>query len=314
MFGDADWALSVHLPERGQRESKVSEGDEEGASGGGGSDAAADAAPSPDGKASPAGGKASTGATGVGAQGEGASDGGDEGASRLRSSGADSLTRTRRTALQRSYSSVQVQESDIVMGPEIGRGSYATVYEAKYLGTHVAVRAHCSPSKFPSPLPLPSSRSLPRGSVQAKKLRVRSLPAKQREAFFRECSIMTRLRHPNLVLLMGIVAEGETMLMVTELMERGSLYDCYHDEQMPAAPLAHVRRVLSATMDMARGMAYLHGRRPPVLHRDLKSPNVLVDEQWRCKVGDFGLSRVRDAGKTMTKVGSPLWVAPEVLR
>ena len=60
-------------------------------------------------------------------------------------------------------------------------------------------------------------------------------------------------------------------------------------------------------------MAYLHGQSPLILHRDLKSPNVMFDDNWVGKVGDFGLSRIVEEGKTMTKCGSPLWVAPEVL-
>jgi serine/threonine protein kinase len=64
---------------------------------------------------------------------------------------------------------------------------------------------------------------------------------------------------------------------------------------------------------MARGMAYLHGLNPPLIHRDLKSPNIMVDSHWVSKIGDFGLSRIKDETKTMTKCGSPLWVAPEVL-
>lgn len=69
-------------------------------------------------------------------------------------------------------------------------------------------------------------------------------------------------------------------------------------------------------MSVARGMAYLHSRNPPLLHLDLKSPNVLVDNRWRVKIADFGLSRLRfhtflsGAGGG----GTPEWMAPEVLR
>ncbi|WIA13712.1 hypothetical protein OEZ85_007265 [Tetradesmus obliquus] len=67
---------------------------------------------------------------------------------------------------------------------------------------------------------------------------------------------------------------------------------------------------------VARGMAYLHTRTPPILHLDLKSPNILVDERWRVKITDFGLSRARQRTfvSSSAQGGTPEWMAPEVLR
>jgi serine/threonine protein kinase len=64
----------------------------------------------------------------------------------------------------------------------------------------------------------------------------------------------------------------------------------------------------------ARGMAYLHGGSPPVLHRDLKSANLLLDESYTTKVCDFGLSRLKAQERSMTgNCGTVQWMAPEVL-
>jgi len=68
-------------------------------------------------------------------------------------------------------------------------------------------------------------------------------------------------------------------------------------------------------MSIARGMDYLHTRPQPIIHRDLKSPNILVSHDWTVKVADFGVSRVVDYDKTMTThdIGSIPWLSPELL-
>ena len=65
--------------------------------------------------------------------------------------------------------------------------------------------------------------------------------------------------------------------------------------------------------DAAAGMHYLHTSNPVILHRDLKSDNLLVDKDWNVKVADFGLTRFLDEKKQMTQVGTPMWMAPEVI-
>ena len=64
----------------------------------------------------------------------------------------------------------------------------------------------------------------------------------------------------------------------------------------------------------ADGMAYLHAQTPAIIHRDLKSLNLLLDEDWSCKVTDFGLSRFKAGDDKMTgQVGTYHWMAPEVI-
>ena len=76
-------------------------------------------------------------------------------------------------------------------------------------------------------------------------------------------------------------------------------------------PWALVKRV---SQGAARGMAYLHSGNPPILHRDLKSANILLDESYTAKVCDFGLSRLKAQERSMTgNCGTVQWMAPEVL-
>ncbi|KAI3968754.1 hypothetical protein MKX01_028904 [Papaver californicum] len=74
--------------------------------------------------------------------------------------------------------------------------------------------------------------------------------------------------------------------------------------------------LFSQPLLQARGINYLHNCDPPVVHRDLKSSNLLVDKNWTVKVGDFGLSRLKHATYLTTKTGkgTPQWMAPEVIR
>jgi len=76
------------------------------------------------------------------------------------------------------------------------------------------------------------------------------------------------------------------------------------------------RRRVRIALDVVKGMNYLHRSSPPVVHRDLKSPNLLVDKNWTVKVCDFGLSRIKHNTFLTSKssAGTPEWMAPEVLR
>jgi serine/threonine protein kinase len=91
------------------------------------------------------------------------------------------------------------------------------------------------------------------------------------------------------------------------------------------APLSWHRglQVISMAYDVARGMAYLHAWSPPLIHRDLKSLNLLITDQNRLKITDFGMTRAKAviAGgdqqlqtAMMTQCGTPYWSAPEVLQ
>ena len=135
--------------------------------------------------------------------------------------------------------------------------------------------------------------------------------------FRKETQILVSLRHPNIILFMGACFEKNHLAMVTEFMPHGSLHTVLHNQKIH---LDWPQRI-SMLKDICCGMgkflscfflspekkfihishsldsAFLHGAEPPIYHRDLKSPNILVDADFRLKVADFGLSGVKDSDK-----------------
>ncbi len=81
------------------------------------------------------------------------------------------------------------------------------------------------------------------------------------------------------------------------------------------AKLPYASRLTLQVSTVLQGLFQLHSHRPVILHRDLKSPNLLVDKHWRVKVGDFDLSRVAEGDATASNLtaNNPRWLAPEVI-
>ncbi|KAF7070921.1 hypothetical protein CFC21_076356 [Triticum aestivum] len=173
---------------------------------------------------------------------------------------------------------------DLVIGEQVGQGSCGTVYHALWYGSDVGVKVF-------------SRQEYSEEVIQA---------------FRQEVSLMKKLRHPNILLFMGAVTSPHRLCIVTEFLPRGSLFRLL---QRSTTKLDWRRRVHMA-LDVARGMNYLHHYSPPIIHRDLKSSNLLVDKNWTVKVADFGLSRLKRETYLTTKTGkgTPQWMAPEVLR
>ncbi|KNC45910.1 TKL protein kinase [Thecamonas trahens ATCC 50062] len=133
------------------------------------------------------------------------------------------------------------------------------------------------------------------------------------DVFKAEVTVLGKLRHPNILLFIATCLDLTRPLIVTEYMERGTLTELLADDQVSLS----MSTKISLAADVARGMAYLHGICPPIVHRDLKSPNVLVSgtgERLLAKVSDFGFSRSLSSASVMaTTTGSPRWMAPEVI-
>jgi len=128
------------------------------------------------------------------------------------------------------------------------------------------------------------------------------------EEFMQEMQVMVFLRHPNIVTVMGaVVGKNKEPLMVMEHMKHGSLHDLMHNHTMQFDS----EITMGVLEGIINGMMYLHSAKPPVLHNDLKSGNVLVGENFAAKLADFGLSMKR---KSSGFLGTPFWMAPELLK
>ena len=132
--------------------------------------------------------------------------------------------------------------------------------------------------------------------------------------FIRERSILTTLRHPNIVAVRDLVVEGERLAIVMDFVDGGSLRDVLREDG-PLPPALAVG-VAAAVLD---GLANAHGQ--GVLHRDIKPDNVLLTEQWRelrpgdLRLTDFGIARIvaDGAGTTTGLLGTPEYMSPELL-
>ncbi|KAL6848789.1 hypothetical protein ACP4OV_021372 [Aristida adscensionis] len=137
----------------------------------------------------------------------------------------------------------------------------------------------------------------------------------QAEREFRvEVEAIGRVRHKNLVRLLGYCAEGAHRMLVYEYVDNGNLEQWLHGDVGPVSPLTWDIR-MNIVLGMAKGITYLHeGLEPKVVHRDIKSSNILLDRRWNPKVSDFGLAKLlgSDSNYVTTRVmGTFGYVAPE---
>jgi serine/threonine protein kinase len=110
------------------------------------------------------------------------------------------------------------------------------------------------------------------------------------KSFLSEVEMLQGLRHKNIVLYMGVCIDNSGYMIVTEYMERGSLFDLIHTEKrVEKIPLTQLIEMIK---DIAEAMVFIHSK--DILHCDLKSKNILVDENLNLKIADFGLSRIKN--------------------
>ncbi|KAF0926295.1 hypothetical protein E2562_022113 [Oryza meyeriana var. granulata] len=134
------------------------------------------------------------------------------------------------------------------------------------------------------------------------------------EQFVNEAAILSRLRHPNLVLFYGCTSSrSRELLLVYEFVPNGTVADHLHGHRAPERALTWPLR-LNIAVEAAAALGYLHAVEPPIVHRDVKTNNILLDANFHVKVADFGLSRLfpRDVTHVSTAPqGTPGYVDPE---
>lgn len=153
---------------------------------------------------------------------------------------------------------------------KIGSGSFGTVYKGK----------------------LPDGRdvAIKRGDTGP---RTKKFQEKE-SAFQSELAFLSRLHHKHLVGFVGFCEEKDERLLVYEYMKNGAIYDHLHSKNntdKSSSVLNSWKMRIKVSLDAARGIEYLHNYAvPPIIHRDIKSSNILLDANWIARVSDFGLS------------------------
>ncbi|XWS12023.1 hypothetical protein CRYUN_Cryun37aG0054800 [Craigia yunnanensis] len=163
----------------------------------------------------------------------------------------------------------------------IGKGGFGTVYHGCLDDTQVAVKM------------------LSKSSIQG---------YKQFEA---EVELLLRVHHRNLTTLIGYCDDGTNMGLIYEYMAKGNLAEYLSDS---GTSVLNWEGRLGIALEAAQGLEYLHhGCKPPIIHRDVKSTNILLTENLQAKLSDFGLSKSFEGGSYVSTVvaGTPGYLDPE---
>lgn len=176
----------------------------------------------------------------------------------------------------------EIPEGEVRRGPRIGSGSYGTVYRGTW-----------------------------HGAVAIKTLNVSEPSPHQLQGFKNEVAVLRKTRHVNILLFMGCMAKPE-LAIVTQWCEGSSLYRHLHVSESRF----EILQLLDIARQTAQGMDYLHAKN--IIHRDLKSNNIFLQEDLTVKIGDFGLATIKSRWSGNHNFeqpsGSILWMAPEVVR
>ncbi|CAL0314495.1 unnamed protein product [Lupinus luteus] len=174
----------------------------------------------------------------------------------------------------------EIDTNQLIYGNRVGSGSFGDLYRGTYCSQEVAIKV----------------------------LKPDRISTDMLKEFAQEVYIMRKIRHKNVVQFIGACTRPPNLCIVTEFMSRGSLYDYLHKQR----GVFKLPSLLKVAIDVSKGMNYLHQNN--IIHRDLKTANLLMDENELVKVADFGVARVQTQSGVMTaETGTYRWMAPEVI-
>lgn len=185
-----------------------------------------------------------------------------------------------------------LKHEDVRLGKEIGRGQSGSVHIGYIHESNISAK----------------KSNAPNGEIEVavKVLFRRALTTPELESFQREIYALSILVHPKLLKFYGYT-EDPPFYIVTEYMPNGSVFTALRNTPEKLTP---TKRSLIA-LDVAKGIEFLHQRN--IIHRDLKSLNVLLDSDYRAKICDFGMARLNSNDPKTGLIGTVHWMAPEVL-
>ncbi|KAF3571610.1 hypothetical protein F2Q69_00062699 [Brassica cretica] len=185
-----------------------------------------------------------------------------------------------------SYEEWTIDLRKLHMGPPFAQGAFGKLYKGTYNGEDVAIKILERPENSPEKAQF------------------------MEQQFQQEVSMLANLKHQNIVRFIGACRKPMVWCIVTEYAKGGSVRQFLTKRQNRAVPL---KLAVKQALDVARGMAYVHGRN--FIHRDLKSDNLLISADKSIKIADFGVARIEVQTEGMTpETGTYRWMAPEMIQ
>ncbi|KAL5747219.1 hypothetical protein ACOSP7_024219 [Xanthoceras sorbifolium] len=176
--------------------------------------------------------------------------------------------------------------SQLFIGYKFASGRHSRIYRGIYKQIDVAIKLVSQPEED------------------------ESLAVELEKQFTSEVALLFRLTHPNIITFVGACKKPPVFCIITEYLAGGSLRKYLHQQEPHSVPL---NLVLKLAIHIARGMQYLHSQ--GILHRDLKSENLLLGEDMCVKVADFGISCLESqCGSAKGFTGTYRWMAPEMIK
>ena len=180
----------------------------------------------------------------------------------------------------------ELTERQLVFNEKIASGAFGLLYRGSYCGQEVAIKVLKS-----------NANDSESNGVRSETIR----------EFAQELSILRRVHHKNIIQLIGALTKQTTMCLVTDFMHGGNLLQ--HVQEHPLKLPELIKHCLGVGM----GLDYLH--KINIIHRDIKTANLLLDENLVVKIADFGVARTKptDGSRMTAETGTYRWMAPEVI-